>query len=137
MSGDSAVLVNSSAWVGYFKPRSWGKLKAAVEEALVAGRVYTCWVVKAELLVGARDEGSFEKLLDRLRALPDIPIDDEIWGKASRLGFTLRKAGLTVPLPDLLVAQAALAGGLEVWHIDEHFDLISRATTLRARAFRE
>jgi predicted nucleic acid-binding protein len=66
-----------------------------------------------------------------------VPIDDEMWGKASRLGFTLRKAGLTVPFPDLLVAQAALAGGLEVWHTDEHFDLSSRATTLRARAFRE
>jgi len=75
----------------------------------LAERVFTCWVVKVELLVGARDEEDFEQLSRDLEALEEIPIAKEVWLGAARLGYTLRRNGITVPLPDLLIAQLAIS----------------------------
>jgi len=66
-------------------------------------------VVKVELLVGARDEEDFEQLSRDLEALEEIPIAKEVWLGAARLGYTLRRNGITVPLPDLLIAQLAIS----------------------------
>ncbi|HPU77313.1 MAG TPA: hypothetical protein PKY84_03330 [Thermosynergistes sp.] len=60
-----------------------GDLKAAVQRALSEGRIYTCWVVKAEVLVGAKDEEGFVTLLDNLRALPEIPVTGKLWEAAA------------------------------------------------------
>ena len=38
----------------------------------------------------------------------------------------MRRQGLTIPLPDLLIAQAAMEGNFVLWHIDEHFERMSR-----------
>jgi len=56
------VLLDTSLWIRYFRPQGDEEVKAQVKRALLAERVFTCWVVKAELLVGARDEEAFEQL---------------------------------------------------------------------------
>jgi predicted nucleic acid-binding protein len=43
--------------------------------------------------------------------------------------------GLPVPLPDLLIAQVAIAEKLELWHADEHFEEIKRAVPFETKAF--
>jgi len=50
--------------------------------------------VKAELLVGTRDEEAFEQLSKDLEALEEIPITDEVWLGAARLGHTYDAMGL-------------------------------------------
>jgi len=40
-------------------------------------------VVKAEVLVGAKDEEGFVTLLDNLRALPEIPVTGKLWEAAA------------------------------------------------------
>jgi predicted nucleic acid-binding protein len=60
-------------------------------------------------LVGARDEEAFEQLSRDLEALEEIPITKKVWLGGARLGYTLRRNGITVPLPDLLIAQLAIS----------------------------
>jgi len=129
------VLLDTSIWICYFRPQGDEELKAQVKRVLLAERVFTCWVVKAELLVGARDEEAFEQLSRDLEALEEIPITDEVWLGAARLGHTLRRNGITVPLPDLLIAQVAIAEKLELWHADEHFEQIKKVVPLETKAF--
>jgi predicted nucleic acid-binding protein len=89
-------------------------------------------VVKAELLVGARDEEAFEQLsID----LEEILITKEMWLGAAQLGYTLRRNGITVPLPDLLIAQLAIAEKLELWYANEHFEEIKRVVPFKTKAF--
>jgi len=103
-----------------------------VKRTLLAERVFTCWVVKLELLVGARDEDAFEQLsID----LEEILITKEMWLGAARLGYTLRRNGITLPLPNLLIAQVAIAEKLELWHADEHFEDIKRVVPFETKAF--
>jgi predicted nucleic acid-binding protein len=108
-------------------------LKAAVRQELEEGRVVTCWVVKAELLIGARDAPSFETLADVLAAVREIPITDECWTHASRLGFELRKQGLLVALPDLLIAECAIIQRCVLWHADSDFENVRRLSSLQTR----
>lgn len=126
-------LVDSSIWVRYLRSRESEELKAAVQEALARGEVTTCWAVNTELLIGARDEAGLERLLDALRGVPDVPITPVVWEEAARLGHRLRKQGLLMPLPDLLIAQCAIDGDLVLWHADEHFEQMRQHSTLRTR----
>ncbi|MDR5695931.1 MAG: PIN domain-containing protein [Armatimonadota bacterium] len=131
----SGILIDTSVWVRYLRPQGYEKLKAEVEKVLAAGVAFTCWVVKAELLVGAKDEKAFEQLLSGLQALEEVALSPELWKAAARLGHLLRRQGFIIPLPHLLIAQAAIFAGLELWHADEHFERIQQASSLRTRSF--
>ena len=129
------VLFDSSVWICYLRPKGWTDLKAAVQLAFVEEHVHTCPVVKAEVLIGTRDEAGFARLVGSFRALPDVTITDHVWEAATRLGYTLRRQGLTIPLTDLVIAQAAIENELVLWHVDGHFEQIRAASPLQTRSF--
>jgi len=131
------VFMDTSIWIHYFRPRGDEIIKTEVKRVLLAEQVFTCWVVKAELLVGAKDEEAFTRLSSILEALEEIPLTPEVWLEAARLGYNLRRRGLTVPLPDLLIAQAAIEEKLQLWHADEHFEHIKEVIPLETRPFIE
>ena len=129
------ILLDTSTWICYLRPHGWDDLKMAVQQVLTVEQVYTCWVVMAELLIGARDERGFTQLFETLRALPEIPVTDRVWEAAARLGYTLRRRGVTVPLPDLVIAQAAITCDLTLWHVDDHFEYLRRHSPLQTQSF--
>jgi predicted nucleic acid-binding protein len=133
MDPHERLLLDTSVWVRCLRPRGSEGLKEAVREALDQGRIATCWVVKAELLVGARDEAGFNALLDALSGVPEIPISGALWGQTASLGHALRKQGLPTPLPDLLVAQCAISSGRMLWHADAGFERIRQLSSLQTR----
>ena len=131
----SGPLLDSSVWVCYLRPGGWEELKAEVRRLLEAGRVVTCWPVIAELLIGARDDQAFTHLQALLRALPRVAISENLWEDAAKLGHTMRMTGLGIPLPDLLISQAAIHSDFILWHIDAHFEQVCRFSSLRTRSF--
>jgi predicted nucleic acid-binding protein len=135
MTQPGGVLLDTSAWVAFFSPKGHKLLKSQVQDALDAERVHTCSVVVCELLVGARDRSAFAKLDQLLNALPDAPIDRDVWKRAAGLGFSLRKQGQSVPLPDLLIAEACRRHALELWHLDAHYEAIRDQAPLPTRCF--
>ncbi len=135
MNHPDPALLDTSVWVCYLRPRGHEHLKSQLRTVLSEGGVYTCWPVKAELLVGARDDEGYARLLELLRALPQVPISEEVWEGASRLGHTMRRRGVLIPLPDLLIAQATIESALTLWHLDDHFEQIESFSSLRTRSF--
>lgn len=125
------LLLDTSVWVRHWRRRGAEDLKRAVREALVERRIATCWVVKTELLLGARDLTSLEALREALDGLPNIPITETIWADSASLGYGLRKRGLLVHLPDLLIAQCAISSGRVLWHVDSDFERIRQLSPLR------
>ncbi len=65
--------MDTSIWIHYFRPRGDEIIKTEVKRVLLAEQVFTCWVVKAELLVGAKDEEPSARLSSILEALEEIP----------------------------------------------------------------
>jgi len=129
------VLLDTSAWIAFFSPIGHEVLKSEVQKALNEERVFTCVVVQTELLVGARDGAAFKKLDELLRALPQTPMDDELWSRAAALGFALRKKGRSMPLPDLLVAELCRSQSLELWHLDDHYEAMREQVQFSTRSF--
>jgi predicted nucleic acid-binding protein len=124
------VLLDTSIWIAYLHPGGLQLLKDEVAAQLLKGAVYSCAAIRLELLVGAREETSFNRLDGLLQSLPWVPLSEAVWTGAARLGFDCRKAGLSLPLPDLLIAQAAMQQGLELWHMDRHYDMLANVARL-------
>jgi predicted nucleic acid-binding protein len=131
----SGILLDASTWICYLRPHEWDDLKLAVHQVLTVEQVYTCWVVMAELLIGARDERGLTQLFETLRALPEIPVTDRVWEASARLGYTLRRRGVTIPLPDLVIAQTAITGNLTLWHVNDRCEHLRRHSTLQTQSF--
>ena len=94
----------------------------------------TCGVVELELLVGTKSQREFETLGDQLKGLRYLRMEEFDWISAARLAFSLRRSGVTVPYPDLLVATLALRHGAVVVHADQHFDQIAAHSDLRVES---
>lgn len=119
----SPCIVDTSVWVQAFRvPNSVEK--AEVERLIRSGQAVMVGIVVTELLRGARDERELEALEARLGALPFIQMSSKVWQEAGRLLFHLRARGLSVPLPDAIIAALALEGGHEVYTLDEHFQRV-------------
>lgn len=108
-----------------------------MREVLTAQQVWTCPVVVAELLVRARDEAAcltpcWSASLDP----QEVPPSTQRSGRRRPglvTGCGVR--GCRLPLPDLLIAQAAISRNLVLWHADEDFERIRQVAPLAARSF--
>jgi predicted nucleic acid-binding protein len=94
--------------------------------------LWTCAVVRLELLRGANNPRHMEALNAQLEELRNAPIDEDVWRRAREVYHGLahldggRHRG--VPPADVLVAATAEAHELAVLHADSHFDLIAEVT---------
>jgi predicted nucleic acid-binding protein len=124
-SGSAEVLVDTSAWIDYFRQRE--PFHGIVAELLDADRICCVGLILAELLQGAK--GEQEQTV--LRGFPDVfPFIEEalpLWIKAGELSATLRRQGQTVGLSDCFIAVAARERGAAVLTNDRHFDWLSQA----------
>ncbi len=131
----SGVLPDTSAWILFFRKGKDPRVKEALSQVLVEGRVYLSPIVLAELIQGARSERERKLLENALLALPQAPNGTRVWLRAGILGQKLRERGLTVPLSDLAIAASAETGGFELWHADRHFETVASVAKLKLRPF--
>lgn len=123
------LLIDSSAWIEYLRPKGSLKVKERVREILEKENAVCCGIVVVEILRGAKDNKTFHMLKETLLALPQIPIDNTVIEKAARWGFMLAKKGKTVSTTDLFIASAADAKAV-VLHVDNDFETIASITGL-------
>jgi len=127
-TASAEVLVDTSAWIDYFRQRepSHGLVAALLEE----NRICCLGLILAELLQGAK--GARERSV--LRDFPDVfPFVKESlgdWIKAGELSSLLRGQGKTVGLADCFIAIAAKERGAALLTNDRHFDWLSEAVGL-------
>ncbi len=100
----SALIVDTSSWIGYIG----GQPNSALSEALFEGRVYLPPIVVAELLSGSLPPAQRDALGDALRELPLCASEFSHWQRVGCLRAHLRNQGLSVSTPDAHIAQCAL-----------------------------
>jgi predicted nucleic acid-binding protein len=61
-----------------------------------------------------------------LNAFQQVSIPDSLWDDAGDLLVELRKAGVTVPFNDALIAAVAISLKVELWTRDSQFTLIQQ-----------
>jgi hypothetical protein len=121
-----SVLVDSSVWVDYFRDAGQADaLELLIEENLVV----TNDLILAELLppLILRKEHVLASLLREIQCRP-LSVD---WDEIIRMQTECLSNGINgVGIPDLIIAQNAVQGGLKLLSNDKHFALISRYAPL-------
>lgn len=117
------VLADTSVWINFFHhPDSTEK--RAVDALIDADSIAMTGVVLTEILQGCRSKKDFVNVRELLLALPWIETTQPVWIKAGEISSVLLRRGVTLPIPDLIVAATAMEHSCSVFSLDKHFDKI-------------
>lgn len=111
------------------------EVRDVLEPLLIAGEIAACGIVDLELLYSARDRATYRALVEALRGMPRVAVEDAAVSRAIDVQAMLaeRSQHRAVPLPDLLVAACAERAGLAILHYDADFERIAELTGQRAQ----
>ncbi len=127
------ILIDSSAWIEYFRPQGLYTARQAVMEAIRNDEVAAHGIVRVEIVAFARSESDRQKLASDFAAFHWLGPTEEDFDGAIELGFELRRQGLTIPTTDLIIAATALRADCQLYHLDGHFEQIAAHSPLRSR----
>jgi len=96
-------------------------LTSALRGLIEDGRAQLMGAVRQELLSGVRDESSFRKLRDQLRAFVDVRLDQADYEEAARLNNQCRARGIAGSAIDFLICAAAIRRNWLVFTADCDF----------------
>jgi predicted nucleic acid-binding protein len=96
-------------------------VRARVEALLESGAACWCPMIRLELWNGAGERDKIA-LKDFERHLLELPIGAGVWDAAYQLAQKARKAGVTAPGSDVLIAACARFHAVELEHSDSDFD---------------
>lgn len=124
------VLVDSSAWIGYFNDVL--PIADTVEKLIQNGEIVLCPIVWTEVLQGVRDDKVLEEM--RLFLSGFAMLNDDMMVVAEKtvsLYRSLRKKGVTIrKTTDCLIASYALLNDVPILQIDRDFSLIAEHSPL-------
>jgi predicted nucleic acid-binding protein len=89
--------------------------------------VGVCGIVRGEFLAGSRSAKDRTQNLAILTQFAQIAIPDTIWDVVGDNYAELRRKGVTVPFPDVVLATVAIFGDFELWTRDANFAHVQRA----------
>jgi len=124
------VIVDTSAWIEFFRPKGDAKLREEVKRLIAEAGILLPGIIKAELLRGARSAEEYERLDELLKGLTYLPVAEDFWERLSRFSFDLLREGIVIPLVDAYIALLAIESNASLLHCDQHFDLVARKTSL-------
>ncbi len=110
------ILVDTNIIIDFWR-------KPAEKERMIflTQKIYICGIVKAELLHGAKDKNSYKKILKGLKAFPEININQFFWDILGENFYLMKKAGISIPFQDAMIATIAINNRLKLWTKDAHF----------------
>lgn len=121
----SDYLVDTSVWVEFLRGEKTA-IKKRLEKLLDENRAAVSGIILAELLTGISNEKDQDFLEESFLGLPYLETTRDVFAMAGKMGATLRKKGITLPLSDLLIAALAKAHALTVLTLDNHFLTLAR-----------
>ncbi len=131
MSSD-LVLVDTSAWIEFFRKDQTGSVTAIeVERLLSEDLLVTTEPVLFELAAGAKSKKSLGQLREMFSSFHEAKVNDHVWLQATENVFALRSKGYTIPLADHLLAAASMLFGIPLLHLDKHFEQIASVVPLK------
>lgn len=123
----SALIVDTSVWVEFFR----GVPLPHLEDALRDGLVVLAPIIAAELLSAPLSKVERRSLAAFVEDLPLHPTPLAHWQAVGALRAQMAKKGLTLSTPDAHVAECAIEAGALLWSRDAIFRKVTNASRLR------
>jgi len=115
-------LIDSSAWIEYFRRDGDPKIRERVAQSIRSQRATFCDLVFLELMRGnARQRDQAKLVAD---TLPRLTTSDDCWKEAVAWAIRASEAGKPVPNTDLVIFACGKTHGAEIIHRDRHFDIL-------------
>ena len=126
------ILIDTSAWIEFFRRRGDAAVKSRVAGFVETGDAAFCGPILYELMLGARpaETALIRKVLGFCQCL-EFPI--AVWDRGASLEKGMRQKGITIPRDDILVAAAALHHDVPLYCSDKHFQIIARHAAPKLR----
>jgi len=118
------VLADTSVWIDFF--RGTARVPADFERLIRTRQIATCGIVIAELVSGTRSPGEGEKIEAALVGLDYLEMKRTTWRLAGDMMAQLRRAGVTVPMSDVILAALAIQNDCRILTRDRHFRRIPK-----------
>lgn len=116
------IIIDTSIWIEYFKGN---EAAAAVIDDQAAYDLYVTGPIITELIQGMKTESERDLFTTLIESLPPLNISNQDWITAGQAGSELRRKGITVPLPDLIIYTVASNNECAIFTLDNHFNLIN------------
>jgi predicted nucleic acid-binding protein len=120
------ALLDTSVLTRFRRP----EVAREVDDAFERGRLFTCAMVRLEVLRGAQSRALWRSTSEQLDAMPDVQITEQTWQRALTVQSLLVPSShhTAVKIADLVIAATAELVGLPVIHYDRDFDLIAEVS---------
>src|SRR5271167_3214749 len=121
------VLVDTPIWSLALRRRNADlnprerRLTGALRELIQDGRAQLVGPVRQELLSGVREESTFRKLREQLRAFDQVTLDIADYEEAARLHKQCRSHGIAGSAIDFLICATALRRSWQIFTTDRDF----------------
>ncbi len=125
------ILIDSSAWIEYYRPDGLAEIKEAVSLAIQENTAAVNGIVKVEILVFSSNKGDYKKLLSDFASFHWLELKQDVFDLASEMGMELRRKGITIPATDLIIAACARVNNTSLIHFDNHFEKIAQFYSLQ------
>ena len=125
------VLVDSSAWLEFFKPSGKPLFKEVITGLISNQIIVIPGIIKVEILRGSRSHQEYEMLDNTLNGVQYLGVSEVFWTRLSLFNYDLSRKGVNVPLSDAYIALLAIENDVELLHYDRHYDLIAGKTKLK------
>ena len=125
------VLVDSSAWLEFFKPSGKPLFKEIIAGLIKEQVIVIPGIIKVEILRGSRSHQEYQMLDNTLGGVRYLNVSEVFWSRLSFFNYDLSRKGVNVPLPDAYIALLAIENDVELLHYDRHLDLIAGKTKLK------
>lgn len=129
----SGVLADSSAWIDFI--RAVPAARERLDPLLAGTSLAVCGPVYAEVVSGARERASFDRLARLLHLVNWIEQPPAAWERAAEVRFGLARQGFQANLLDLVIAITALHAGHTLLTRDRDFEHIARVLPVEVEIF--
>lgn len=124
------ILIDSSAWIEYYKPTGDPIIKKAVYAAIQNDEAAINGIIVVEIAGFVREKEKSLILTD-FSALHSLPLNNVVFQKAVIICSGMRNSGITIPATDAIIAACAWEANVSILHKDSHFEAIARYFPLK------
>lgn len=123
-------LIDTTIWVKYLRGLD-SAVKDRISSLVLEDRAYTSEIVIMEILRGSKSDKEYSMLYEDFLALPQLQTDRNVWETAWQTAYKLKRAGVNIPMADILISTIATHYKCTLIHADKHFNLAAKHTGLK------